>query len=52
MKEIEDKLENKTNEVMQVQRRLLTRYKEKNPTDLNNTDELMEMVYEELQEIT
>ena len=42
------KLDQKMQEITHVQKRLLTRYKEKNPTAMNNLDILFFQIYEEI----
>jgi len=45
------KLDQKMQEITHVQKRLLTRYKEKNPTAMNNLDILFFQIYEEIIEM-
>lgn len=44
---MKQKLEKKTTEFTTIQRRLLTRFKEKNPAPLNNLDLLLQKSYDD-----
>eukprot|EP00761_Pharyngomonas_kirbyi_P004294 gb/GECH01004298.1/.p1 GENE.gb/GECH01004298.1/~~gb/GECH01004298.1/.p1 ORF type:complete len:834 (+),score=173.27 gb/GECH01004298.1/:1-2502(+) len=50
--ELYNSLENKTSQFRSIQKRLLIRYKERNPSPLNNLDVLFEQSYKQICDIT